>query len=537
MRQDEAGLEFDSRTLQTLARTAALRDLRFETEPTMADRELHSIVDDQGRIVGWLSWRTPGMLDDMPAMFWALLGLAGLGIIGFSAFAFGQIRSNVVALEASERRAWSLAHEDGLTGLPNYRHIAELIDEALAREAGAGGVTFVLADIDGLDEVNQMYGHRGGDELLVAWAARLCQEVGQEAVCGRFDGDQFAILLTGTDAKSVQSELQRIAAALARPYWVSGRLAEVGCTMGFARAPSQAASRIELIRCAELALRAGKRDRRGGVVPFDPAMDAEVAERRFIERELKRALAHGGLDVHYQPILSSDGGRIVGTEALLRWNHRERGAIPPATFVPVAEQTGLMEPLGAFVLRRALSDAQRWPKLFISVNLSPVQVRNPALVDLVKTSLAQTSVSPERLYLEVTEGVLIENPDEAKTRLDALRKIGLKLALDDFGTGYSSLTYLQRFRFDKLKIDKGFVQPLGASPESQSIVQGIVRIAQALGLSTLAEGVETEEQRVILRLSGCEEMQGFLFARPAPAEAIDRLLANEDRLREYRYAG
>ena len=286
--------------------------------------------------------------------------------------------------------------------------------------------------------------------------------------------------------------------------------------------------RDELLRRADLALRAAKRKNRGGMLEFRPAIDAEFSERRFIERELRRALAGESLDVHYQPIVKADGTGITGVEALLRWTHPERGAIAPAVFVPVAEQTGLMDKLGKFVLRRALTDAKRWPALSISVNLSPVQVRNPALIHFVAALLTETRITPARVVLEMTESVLIDNPDEAKRRLDALHAIGVRLALDDFGTGYSSLTYLQRFRFDMLKIDQGFVQQLGQARGGEAIIHAIVALGRALGLRIQAEGVETEQQRVLLRLAGCEDMQGYLFAKPGPREMIDRLLAETD---------
>jgi EAL domain-containing protein (putative c-di-GMP-specific phosphodiesterase class I) len=266
------------------------------------------------------------------------------------------------------------------------------------------------------------------------------------------------------------------------------------------------------------------------VLHFEPAMDVEFENRRFFERELKRALddidgGRAALDVHYQPIVSADGSRIIGAEALLRWTHPERGPIPPSRFVAAAERCGLMGQLGEFVLHRALEDAARWPDLSIAVNLSPVQVRDQRLVDAMAGMLAQHRIPASRLVLEVTEGVLIDDPEEAKKRLDALQALGVRLALDDFGTGYSSLTYLQRFKFDKLKIDKGFVEPLGRNADSLALVQAIVALGRALGMTLLAEGVETEEQRVLLRLAGCEEMQGYLFARPAPREALDRLVA------------
>jgi EAL domain-containing protein (putative c-di-GMP-specific phosphodiesterase class I) len=284
----------------------------------------------------------------------------------------------------------------------------------------------------------------------------------------------------------------------------------------------------EMMRCADLAMRAAKRRDRGGLLEFHTAMEMEFTERCFVERELRRAIADEALDVHYQPIVTADGTRIAGVEALLRWSHPTRGEISPVLFIPAAEQTGLIAKLGEFVLRRALADAGRWPTLTLAINLSPLQVRDPGLVDLVADALAKNAIAPERVTFEMTESVLIDNPEDAKRRLDALRAIGVRLALDDFGTGYSSLTYLQRFRFDKLKIDRGFVQPLGQVNGGEAIIQAIVALARALGLMIMAEGVETEQQRVLLRLAGAEEMQGFLFARPGPAEMIDRLMADAD---------
>jgi diguanylate cyclase (GGDEF)-like protein len=517
-------LRFDAALLGRLERITGAGDLKFEAEPAGRGRELQSVLDGQGRIVGWLSWEPQRAVARTMLELSPLMTLTGLLVFGFSGLALWHVRRTMRELALSEHRAWALANQDIVTGLPNQRKLGEGIDERLSRRTPGEIVGLALVDIDGLNEVNEVYGHQAGDAFVAAWSQRLAESAG-EADCGRFDGDQFGIVLTGPDAGTMEADLRAVTAALARPFWIADRAVQLGCTAGLAFAPTDADKREDLIRRAELALRAAKRSDRGGIVRFKPEMDIEVAERRFIERELKRAIAADSLAVHYQPIVTSDGSRIVGAEALLRWTHRERGAIPPAIFVAVAEQAGMMGQLGAFVLRRALTDAMRWPDIDIAVNLSPVQVRDPALVDMVREVLRETGLPASRLILEVTEGVLIDNPDEAKARLDALRELGLRLALDDFGTGYSSLTYLQRFRFDKLKIDRGFVAPLGRSGDSHAIVQGIVGLGRALGLSILAEGVETEEQRVLLRLAGCEEMQGFLFARPAPREALDRLLS------------
>jgi predicted signal transduction protein with EAL and GGDEF domain len=311
---------------------------------------------------------------------------------------------------------------------------------------------------------------------------------------------------------------------LSRPIFVE-RMWHVSAGIGLAQAPRDAASGEELARRANLALRAAKREGRGAMRQFEPEIEAAHVDRRFLLGELESAIARQKLDVHYQPIVAADGGRTVGVEALLRWRHATRGDVTPSVFIPLAEQNGLMSTLGEFVLRRALADGVRWPGLFIAVNVSPMQMRDPWLVDLVGAVMAETGIAAERVVLEVTEGILIDNPQEAQMRLEALRALGVHIALDDFGTGYSSLSYLQKFPFDRLKIDRAFVSSLGTTANSGTIIQSIVALGHALGMSVLAEGIETDEQRVLLRLAGCDEMQGFLFARPGPADAIDDMLA------------
>ncbi len=274
-----------------------------------------------------------------------------------------------------------------------------------------------------------------------------------------------------------------------------------------------------------VAVEGGPGDAREVAVASEPSVNTISDDEEFIRRELPRALGAQTLDLHYQPIVAADGGRIVGVEALLRWTHKDRGAVSPVQFVPVAERMGLMDELGAFVLRRALRDARSWPDLYVSVNLSPLQVRNHGIVELVRQALWDSGIAPSKLMLEITEGVLIDNPEEMLRRIEELRALGVRIALDDFGSGYSSLGYLQRFQFDKLKVDRSFVSALGRSPNAGVIIQAIVALGRALGVTVVVEGVETEEQRVLLRLAGCDEMQGFLFAKPAPARAIDRLIA------------
>jgi predicted signal transduction protein with EAL and GGDEF domain len=357
-------------------------------------------------------------------------------------------------------------------------------------------------------------------------AQRLQRTLGDHVIADGPARDEFAVLITASHAAAVQAALTAAAEALTQQFWIRQAL-QINVVIGYAQVPRDAATPEELTRRANLALHSASRKTRGHVAAFKPDLETNFHERTFLTRELRRALAENALDVHYQPIVTASGAVIAGVEALLRWNHPTRGAIPPSVFVPVAEKTGLMPELGSFVLRRALSDAMRWPNIYMSVNLSPVQVRDRAFVDVAMDAIAEAGIEPARVMLEITEGVLIEAPEESKASLDLLRACGIKLALDDFGAGYSNLGYLQKYPIDKIKIDKSFVDPLGQSANGGVFIQAIVALGRALGVQVCAEGVETEQQRVLLRLAGCDEMQGYIFSKPVPREEIDRLLAEK----------
>jgi diguanylate cyclase (GGDEF)-like protein len=440
---------------------------------------------------------------------------------GFSLRQLSRARGELVAREEQARRA---ADTDKLTDLPNHAKMLEMLDLALAEREDGQVTSFAVIELESMADITASLGVLGSDELTVAVANAFKEALPAEAVCGRVGSDEFAVLLTAAAEVDTGALLRGALESIARPQWIE-RVVRISARAGFAQAPRHATTRGELTRRAELALRVAARKGAGSVVAFEAAQDRVSAEQKFIARELPRALAANQLELHYQPIVAAQGARMVGVEALMRWTHATHGPIPPATFIPVAEQTGMMDTLGAFVLRRALSEAKRWPELYVAVNLSPVQVRDASIVELVRSALGESGVPPERLMLEITEGVLIDNPDEMVKRIEDLHKLGVRVALDDFGSGYSNLGYLQRFPLDKLKIDKSFVWALGQSSNGGVVIQAIVALGRALGLSVLVEGVETEQQRVLLRLAGCDEMQGFLFARPAPAKAIDRLLA------------
>jgi len=513
----------DPRFVRMIEQSVGLAGLKFEIDPGASEREMQPVMDAQGRIAGFLTWdKAHPMLQAMQRLMPFIAAIA-IVLVGFAGISLAQLRRARHELAASERQARWAADQDKLTGLPNHAKTLELLDLALAERAGDDVTTFALIELDGMADVNAQLGVLGSDELIVAVATRLREALPAQAVCGRIGSDEFAVAFTSGGGVDAGAVIRSALEAIARPHWID-TVVRISAHAGFAQAPRHATTRGELTRRAGLALRAAAKKGPGAVVAFERAIDTVSTDQKFIQRELPRALSANELELHYQPIVSSQGARIVGVEALLRWTHATRGPIGPAIFIPVAEQMGLMDALGAFVLRRALSEAKRWPGLYVAVNLSPLQVRDRAIVELVRSALAESGVPPARLILEITEGVLIDNPDEMVKRIEDLHALGVRIALDDFGSGYSNLGYLQRFPLDKLKIDRSFVSALGSSANGGVIIQAIVALGRALGLSVLVEGVETEQQRVLLRLAGCDEMQGYLFARPAPAKAIDRLL-------------
>jgi diguanylate cyclase (GGDEF)-like protein len=516
----------EHQALRLLERSSGVKGLKLDTDAAAGAGDQQSVVDGKGRILGWLSFAPDRPLSSFLNRLWPLtLGFLIL-LGGVAGLLIWQLRKLHVALADSDRRARSLEKLDQLTGIADHRHVLELIDQALATRKPNETTILADLDLDHFKDINDSLGHDVADDVLAAMGQRLRTAMSAGAICGRLGGDQFVVVLNAENADTAKKEMGALLDVLSRPAWVSDRAVQIGVSAGLVEAPLHGVTRDDLIRRANFALRVAKSRGRNRLIVFDPGMDVEFNDRRELERELKRALVGEDLDVHYQPIVASDGSRIVGVEALARWTHQQHGPIGPLVFIPIAEQAGMMDALGEYVLRRALTDAKRWPDLYVSVNVSPLQVRDRKFVELVARVLQEKAVPPSRLVLEMTESVLVDNPDEAKLRLDALRNLGVKIALDDFGTGYSSLSYLQRFAFDKLKIDRAFVTPLNRAANSGAMIQAIVALGNALGLSILAEGVETEEQRVLLRLAGCHELQGFLFAQPGPRETIDTIIAD-----------
>lgn len=521
--------DVDPKLLHILESASGLKGLRLAEEPPAGAREVQSLLDAKGRIVGWFTWEPERPATATMMRLLPFGGLIALGLLGFALLAMWQLRRLGALLAHSTREVQRLAFEDPVTGLPNLHRMRDEADQALAKCGPDELVAVALIDLGGFDEMKEAIGDAGEDEVLGEIANRLRRDVPAGVLVARLRGDKFGLVMRAAGVEEALAVVQTTRDAISRAIWVD-QVVQVSANAGLAIAPRDGAVREDLMRRADLALRGAKRRGRGLLMQFSPDMEGDFDERRFIKRELSRAMATRSFEIHYQPIVRADGGAIVGVESLLRWNHPNRGYIPPSLFIPVAEEAGLMDQLGAFVLRKALADAARWPGLYVTVNLSPVQVRDRRFLEVLRDVLAETKIDPSRVVLEITEGVLIDDPLAAKARLEDLRSLGVQLALDDFGSGYSSLAYLQQLPFDKLKIDRGFVAALDQSANTGVIIQAIVTLGRALGMSVLIEGVETEEQRVLLRLAGCNEMQGFLFARPAPAEEIDRLLAAGETL-------
>jgi predicted signal transduction protein with EAL and GGDEF domain len=367
--------------------------------------------------------------------------------------------------------------------------------------------------------------------LLRAVAGRLRNCVPAGSVVARLGGDEFAVLQAGLDCPQDCAELaMRIVNVIGTPYNLEGQEIVIGASVGIALAPEEYVPPDLLLKHADLALYCAKADGRGTFRFFEPEMDAQLQARRALEVDLRKALANEEFELYYQPQVNIQANEISGYEALLRWHHPERLMIPPSEFIPVAEDTGLIGPLGDWVIQQACMEAARWPEqMQLAINLSPVQFRNKGFVENIGKSLARSGLAPSRLELEITETALLQDNDTTLTILHQLRRLGVRIAMDDFGTGYSSLSYLRSFPFDKIKIDQSFVRELSSRADCLAIVQSIAGLGRSLGMATVAEGVETEDQLRQIRAAGCTEVQGFLFGRPKPARELAHTLRVVDR--------
>jgi diguanylate cyclase (GGDEF)-like protein len=424
----------------------------------------------------------------------------------------------------SEAEITRLALFDGLTGLANRQRMRLSLDKTLAHAAGHHRpFALFLLDLDRFKQVNDTLGHQAGDALLKQVAQRLGRGVGDKGLVGRLGGDEFQVLLPGMDGRDELAHLARdLITSLSQPYFISNTSITIGCSIGVALAPVDGTDAETLVRNADLALYAAKGDGRGVHRFYAAEMLAGAQVRQQLEEDIRNALATGGFHLCYQAVVSTNDTRIVGYEALIRWDHPTRGLISPAEFIPVAEECGLIEPIGEWVLRTACRDAVTWPgDVRVAVNVSPIQFANPALPSLVTSALARAGLPPRRLELEITEGVFLDETSSSDAMFASLKGIGVRLALDDFGTGYSSLGYLRTAPFDKIKIDQSFVRG-AAQPESRNgaIIKAIVTLAATLGMETTAEGVEVQDEIDLVRELGCSHIQGYVYGRPVPTEEV-----------------
>jgi diguanylate cyclase (GGDEF)-like protein len=426
----------------------------------------------------------------------------------------------VIATALSEQR-------DVLTGLPNRLALIDKCSDILCRDLGAiGEAALLYIDLDRFKSVNDTLGHPVGDDLLKLVAQRMASLLGPGDLLARLGGDEFAILQThGVQPAAAADLAERIIELVGRTYLIRGHSVLVGASAGIALASRDGKSADDLIKNADLALFKAKCAGRGTAVFFTDEMDQEIQTRRRLEIDLRRALALKEFSLAYQPQFQIDGTKLIGFEALLRWTSESRGNVSPAQFIPLAEEIGLIVPLGEWVLRTACLEAAKWPtSMSISVNLSPLQFRSQQLVSVIVSALAKSGIDPTRLELEITEGALMEDTDAVVATLRQIKSLGVRVSMDDFGTGYSSLSYLQKFPFDKIKIDQSFVRSIETNADSAAIVRAVTALGQSLGMVTIAEGVETPEQLARIARDGCQQVQGFLTGRPLTAEAAAQLV-------------
>lgn len=515
--------------LSEFAQRYRVSNVRFARVPPTDENARRPVLGADGAVNAWLAW-TPERPGDavLKEYFWGLVAVAAL-FAGIFGLVVQRLRIAALAIVSREHQIQRLAAQDELSQLPNRRAFDLRLDQELAQRDRTGTqLAVLLLDLDRFKAVNDTYGHTAGDELIRQVAARLASVVRIGDTVARLGGDEFGIIQTNIRDPSASAVLsERILDSLSAPFPILGVETTIGCSIGIAMAPAAETDRTAIIKLADIALYQSKSEGRNRFSFFEARMNQTLQLKRMVEEDLRKAILGDELQLHYQPQVSVDGSTIVGVEALVRWAHPVHGMVPPSEFIPTAEERGLIVPLSEWVLRRACTEAKRWEGIRLSVNVSPIQFRHKDFVASVLRIVEETGFDPALLDLELTEGVLVEDADAAETAIVDLRSQGIGLALDDFGTGYSSLIYLRRFAFDKIKIDRSFLEYMETTGESAILVHSIAHLGRALGLRVCAEGVETAEQHRFLQAIGCHELQGFLFSRPVPATEIDSLLELE----------
>jgi diguanylate cyclase (GGDEF)-like protein len=461
-----------------------------------------------------------------PGVLYEALSAFGIAALLAPTFLYPWIRT-AAKLRGANVEIATLAAKDNLTGLPNALVFTQRLKARLADMGEGGQFAVMFVDLDQFKQVNDTLGHPRGDAVLMEVAARLAAELRESDVAARFSGDEFVVLQWPLSTAAAASSLAgRLIAALSAPYEVDGQEIVIGASVGIAIAPGDGVEPHQLLRNADMALSRAKAHGKRTWRFFESTMAQALQARRNLELELRSALLRGGFELYYQPIVELKTRRVVACEALIRWRGSDQRMILPAEFIAVAEQIGIITEIGTWVLREACAACSRWPQgVRVAVNLSSIQLTRGDIVKTVTETLRQTNLPAGRLELEITESVLLHDFVAVRAMIERLRRLGVRVALDDFGTGYSSLSYLQSLPFDKVKIDRSFVSGLRDSERSLTLLKGVSRLSQSLGMTVVAEGVETEEQLEELKRLGCTRAQGYLLARPMTAAGVARFLS------------
>jgi diguanylate cyclase (GGDEF)-like protein len=516
-------------TVEKLAHTYVINGLSLQPAHTQPDYFV-SIVDPGGQVLGNLTWKSqmPGDIS-MREVKPRILAANAITLLFFLALiAIGS--AALKKLKSDEQSARLELLSDRLTGLYNRTGLFQGLRRHLLQSAQDNTyVNLVYLDLDGFKEVNDSFGHGAGDLLIKGVAAALKVLVADGTLLARLGGDEFAVVLRGPDARIEGRKLcDDILTLFSEPFMIGERVAAIGCSIGTAVAKNGDIDGEELLRRADMAMYEAKENGRGRYMAYEPHMDTRREEKNQLEADLKYAIEQDEIKVVFQPVINTLTRRITGVEALARWNRAGYGPVSPDVFIAAAESSGLIDQLGLAVLRKACHEAVAWPDVKLAVNVSPVQFRNPLFAAQVLAILNENSIAPTRVMLEMTEGYFIHQPERAGTAIEKLKQIGVSIALDDFGSGFASIGYLRRFGFNRMKIDKSLVVALDEGGRSLEMLTATVALARSLGIPVTAEGIETEDQAAILQLCGCDELQGYLFSRPVPAEQILPLLDAQD---------
>ena len=530
----------NAKVLSDIAASAVVQNLYVKPPSAAASAAAESgnytIRNRNGRVSGILHWDAEQPGTDLVIQAMPMIALVIFTMIGLTIIILKTARDAAIAMQARESKARHDALHDPLTGLPNRNCFIRQVSTAIQNgKRDKSRIGCARMDLNDFKEINDTHGHLAGDRLIIEVGNRLGAVIGPDAFLARSGGDEYAILqLNVSDVSAMHAVCAEINKAMSKPFVIGDNRLVLSGNIGFAVAPDHAGSAEELVRRADMALHHAKKNKNIAIVRYSKSLEDRISERQALIHDLRYALAEEQLNLVYQPLIDADSLQTVGVEALLRWHHPKLGNIPPTVFIPLAEEFGLIDEIGRWVVATACRESRQWSDLPVAVNISPLHLCQPDFREQMEKITHAAGFENNRLTIEVTESALIEYGDKAGRILDSLRAVGMRIALDDFGTGYSSLSYLEQFSFDKIKIDRSFLRNLETSQRAAAIIHAIVGLADALNMTIVAEGVENEAQCRFLQATGCHQLQGFLFSKPVLAEQIgERLMVEKKKPDEY----